>query len=56
MGTDKGISRREALVRMGKVVAGAAVAAIGLPALTSCAGNPQKKRIVLYFTATGNSL
>ncbi len=56
MGTDKGISRREALVRMGKVVAGAAVAAIGLPALTSCAGKPQKKRIVLYFTATGNSL
>lgn len=56
MGTDKGISRREALVRMGRIVAGTAAASIGLPALTSCAGKRRKRRIVLYFTATGNSL
>ena len=56
MGTDKRISRREALARMGMMVAGAAASSIGLPALTSCAKKPQKKRIILYFTATGNCL
>ena len=56
MGTDKRISRREALARMGMIVAGAAASSIGLPALTSCAEKPQKKRIILYFTATGNCL
>lgn len=50
----KGISRRDALKRMGLLVAGAA--ALGMPtALTSCS-NGKKKRIILYFTATGNSL
>ena len=50
----KGISRRDALKRMGMFVAGAA--ALGMPmALTSC-DNEKKKRIILYFTATGNSL
>ena len=47
----KGISRRDALKRMGLLVAGAA--ALGMPtALTSC-NNEKKKRIILYFTATG---
>lgn len=56
MGTDKIISRREALVRMGMIVAGTAASSIGLSTLTSCAEKPQKKRIILYFTATGNCL
>ena len=56
METDKRISRREALTRMGMIVAGAAASSIGLPALTSCTEKPQKKRIILYFTATGNCL
>lgn len=52
--SNKGISRRDALKRMGLLVAGAA--ALGMPtALTSCS-NGKKKRIILYFTATGNSL
>lgn len=50
---NKGISRRDALKRMGLFVAGAA--ALSMPsALTSCGGE-KKKRIILYFTATGNS-
>ena len=48
METDKRISRREALTRMGMIVAGAAASSIGLPALTSCAEKPQKKRIILF--------
>ena len=56
MRTDKRISRREALTRMGMIVAGAAASSIGLSALTSCTEKPQKKRIILYFTATGNCL
>ena len=51
---NKGITRRDALKRMGLLVAGAA--ALGMPtALTSC-HMEKKKRIILYFTATGNSL
>ena len=51
---NKGITRRDALKRMGLLVAGAA--ALGMPtALTSC-NREKKKRIILYFTATGNSL
>lgn len=51
---NKGITRRAALKRMGLLVAGAA--ALGMPsALTSC-NMEKKKRIILYFTATGNSL
>ena len=50
----KGIARRNALKRVGLLVAGAA--ALGMPtALTSC-NEEKKKRIILYFTATGNSL
>lgn len=56
MGTDKGISRREALARIGMIVAGVATSSIGLSALSSCAEKSQKKRIILYFTATGNCL
>ena len=51
---NKGITRRDALKRMGLLVAGAA--ALGMPsALASCSAE-KKKRIILYFTATGNSL
>ena len=50
---DKGISRRSALKRMGLLMAGAV--ALGMPSLASCSGE-KKKRIILYFTATGNSL
>lgn len=56
METNKGISRREALARMGMIVAGAAASSIGLSSLASCTEKPQKKRIILYFTATGNCL
>lgn len=49
-----GISRRDALKRMGMLVAGAA--ALGMPsALTSCV-RKERKHIIFYFTATGNSL
>ena len=56
MRIDNRISRREALAQMGMIVAGAAASSMGLPTLTSCAEKPQKKRIILYFTATGNCL
>ena len=48
----RGITRRDALKRMGLMVAGAA---IGMPALSSCDAK-EKKRVILYFTATGNCL
>lgn len=54
--TNKGINRREALVRMGMIVAGAVVSSTGLSSLASCTEKPQQKRIILYFTATGNCL
>ena len=50
---NKGISRRSALKRMGLLVAGAAC--MGMPVLTACE-NKTKKRIILYFTGTGNCL
>lgn len=50
---NNGISRRDALRRMAMLVAGAAV--MGVPALNSC-GNGGRRRIILYFTATGNCL
>lgn len=49
------MSRREALKRMGVAIIGGAVAASGLTPLASC-GNHSKKRVVLYFTGTGNCL
>lgn len=49
------INRREAIKRMGMTVAGAAFMLSGMPTLSSC-DNKEKKRIVFYFTATGNCL
>lgn len=49
------MNRREALKRMGVAVISGAVASSGLLSLASC-GEGKKKRIILYFTATGNSL
>lgn len=49
----KGISRRDALKRMGLFMVG--TVALSMPSLASCSED-KKKRIILYFTATGNSL
>lgn len=49
------VSRREAIKTMGKLAVGAAIASTGLLGLTSC-DTPRKKRLIFYFTATGNSL
>ena len=49
------MTRREALKRMGLIVGGAAVNLTVLSALPSCVSE-EKKRLVLYFTATGNCL
>lgn len=48
-----GISRRSAIRRMGLLMAGAA--ALGVPSLASCR-SAAARRVILYFTATGNSL
>lgn len=50
---NNGFSRRDALKRMGLLMAG--VASLGMSPLTSCR-EEAKKRIILYFTGTGNSL
>ena len=55
MSTDTKISRRDALKRMGAAVLGGAVASSGLLSLTSCEGK-RNKRIIFYFTGTGNCL
>lgn len=55
MDNNKNMTRREALRRMGAAVAGAAMASSGLLSLTSC-GEKRTKRIILYFTGTGNCL
>lgn len=47
------MSRRDAIKRMGMVMAG--IAAMGVPGMVSC-GDAKKKRLIFYFTATGNSL
>lgn len=49
----KAITRRDALKRMGWMAAGAA--ALSLSTLTSC-GEKKRRRVIFYFTATGNSL
>lgn len=46
------MTRRSALKRMGAAVMSAAAASSGLFSLTSC----ERKRIILYFTGTGNCL
>lgn len=55
MSTDNKISRRDALKRMGAAVISGAVASSGLLSLTSCE-RKKNKRIILYFTGTGNCL
>lgn len=55
MNTDSNkITRREAIKRMGLTLAGGLFASDGLSALASC--TKEKKRIILYFTGTGNCL
>ena len=49
------MTRREALKRMSAAVMGAAVAASGLMPLASCT-ETRRKRVILYFTGTGNCL
>ena len=55
MNTDKKISRREALKRMGFAVMSSAIASSGLLSLASCE-TKRSKRIIFDFTGTGNSL
>ena len=55
MDTNNKITRRSALKRMGAAVISVTAASSGLFSLTSCEAK-RKKRIVLYFTGTGNSL
>lgn len=55
MNTDNKMSRRDALKRLGAAVIGGAVTSTGMLSLASC-GDKKKKRLILYFTGTGNSL
>lgn len=55
MNTDKKISRRNALKRMGAAVVCSAVASSGLLSFASCEAKGSK-RVILYFTGTGNCL
>ena len=55
MKANNGMTRRSALKRMGMAIAGALVSSTGLLSLTSCA-NKDLKRVILYFTGTGNCL
>lgn len=55
MSTDKKISRRDALKRMGVAVVSTAFASSSLLSLASCE-KKENKRIILYFTGTGNCL
>lgn len=49
------ITRREALKYMGTTLAGLALTSSGMSVLTSCT-EEKKKRMVFYFTGTGNCL
>ena len=49
------LTRREALKRMGTLVAGGVAAASGIFPLTSCE-SPKPRRIIIYVTGTGNCL
>ena len=55
MNKDKNMSRRDALKCMGAAVLSGAVASSGLLSLTAC-GAKCKKRVLLFFTGTGNCL
>ena len=52
---DKEMTRRGALKRMGMAVAGALMSTSGMLSLTSCE-KKDLKRVILYFTGTGNCL
>lgn len=57
MEKDNCISRRTALKILGTFIAGTAISTSCLASLTACAPkNKATKRLVFYFTATGNSL
>ncbi len=55
METENGMTRRSALKRMGLALAGTLMSTSGLVSLTSCK-KKDIKRVILYFTATGNCL
>lgn len=55
MGTEKKMNRRDALKQMGTILASTAIASSGLLSFASCK-EKKKKRIILYFTGTGNCL
>ena len=55
MNTEKKMSRRDALKRMGAAVMGGAIASTGVLTATACQPRA-KRRVVLYFTGTGNCL
>ena len=55
MNTDNKINRRDALKRMGATLLSGTIASYGLLSLTSCEAK-KNKRIIFYFTGTGNSL
>ena len=50
------MNRRSALKMMGTVLVGTALATTGLSAVSSCSGKKRPKRIVFFFSGTGNSL
>lgn len=52
---DDKITRRSALKRIGLAMAGAFVSSTGLLSLSSCE-NKELKKVILYFTGTGNCL
>ena len=54
MGDNQKMTRRSALKIMGSTVLGFAASISGASSLVSCVGN--HKRIILYFTGTGNCL
>ncbi len=57
MKTDKNITRRKALKMMGAFMASSSISSLGLVSLASCTPRDKTpKRLVFYFTATGNSL
>lgn len=55
MESNNKMTRRSVLKRMGAIMAGAFVSSTGLFSLASC-DNRNLKRVILYFTGTGNCL
>lgn len=55
MDSDNKITRRDALKQLGFIAANAVIASSGALSLTSCE-EKKTKRVVLYFTGTGNCL